>query len=58
MKVYIDPKPKGRHEHEKIDHYEIEKDGGLSVDGRRYPTQKEAVDSARSRAITLFYVPG
>jgi hypothetical protein len=47
MKVYIEPKPKARIETEPITHYEIEKDGGGSVDNRRYPTQKEAYESAK-----------
>ncbi len=49
MKVYIEPKPKARKEDEKIDHYEIEKDGGSSVDGKKYLTQKAAADSARAQ---------
>ena len=47
MKVYIEPKPKARNEREPIDHYEIEKDGGSSVDNRQYATQKEAHESAK-----------
>jgi len=47
MKVYIEPKPKARIESAPIDHYEIEKDGGGSVDNRRYGTQKEAYESAK-----------
>ncbi|MDE3183968.1 MAG: hypothetical protein KGM16_11170 [Bacteroidota bacterium] len=47
MKVYIEPKPKARLENESINHYEIEKDGGSSVDNRQYKTQKEANESAK-----------
>ena len=47
MKVYIEPKPKARFESEPINHYEIEKDGGSSVDNRQYKTQKEAHESAK-----------
>ena len=47
MKVYIEPKPKARHESEPIDSYLIEIDGGTSVDGRKYATQAEARESAK-----------
>ena len=47
MKVYIEPKPKARNENEPINHYEIEKDGGKSVDHKQYTTQKEAHESAK-----------
>lgn len=47
MKVYIEPKPKGRSEGDAITHYEIEKAGGTSVDGVKYPTQSQARDAAK-----------
>jgi hypothetical protein len=31
MEVYIKPKPKTRIESERIDHFEIEKDGGAGI---------------------------
>ncbi len=49
MKVYIEPKPKGRDEGEKPEHYEIEKDGGQSVDGKKYATQTAAHQSAKQQ---------
>lgn len=36
-----------KYEHEQIAHYEIEHDGGQSVDGIKYGTQKEAHESAK-----------
>lgn len=48
MKVYIEPKPKGRLEEDRIDHYEIESQGGASVDGRHYTTQSAAITAAKS----------
>lgn len=50
MKVYIEPKPKARLEGEKIEHYEIEKDGGQSIDGKKYSTQKAAHESAKNQS--------
>jgi hypothetical protein len=49
MKVYIEPKPKARIETEPVNHYEIEKDGGDSVDNRRYRTQQEALESGKKQ---------
>lgn len=49
MKVYVEPKPKVRFESETINHYEIERDGGSSVDSRQYKTQKEAYESAKKQ---------
>lgn len=49
MRVFIEPKPKAKQEGEKIDHYEIEKDGGQSVDGKKYNTQEEARQSAKKQ---------
>lgn len=52
MKVYIEPKPKARNEDEPINHYEIEKDGGSSVDNKRYSSQREAIESARKHGYS------
>ena len=49
MQIYIEPKPKARNENEPIDHYEIEKDGGSSVDGKQYKTQQQARDAAKQQ---------
>ncbi len=49
MKVYIESKPKGRNESDKIDHYEIEKDGGQSVDDKKYATQTAAHQFAKQQ---------
>jgi hypothetical protein len=49
MRVFIEPKPKARQESERIEHYEIEADGGRSVDGKRYQTQKDAQEAAKSQ---------
>lgn len=49
MKVYIEPKPKAKNENEPINHYEIEKDGGSSVDGKQYKTQSAAIEAARAQ---------
>jgi hypothetical protein len=46
MRVFIESKPKARDEKGKINHYEIEEDGGRNVDGKKYSTQKEAHESA------------
>jgi hypothetical protein len=47
MRVFIEPKPKARIESAPISHYEIERDGGTSVDNKEYKTQKEAHESAK-----------
>jgi hypothetical protein len=52
MKVYIEPKPKGRYEGDSIDHFEIERDGGYSVDGKHYRTQAEAIESAKRQGYS------
>ena len=46
--VYIEPHPKGREEGEKIDYYMIEHDHGVSVDGKQYATQHEAIEAAKA----------
>lgn len=49
MRVFIEPKPKARQESEAISHYEIERDGGTSVDNKKYKTQKEAHESVKAQ---------
>ena len=47
--VYVEPRPKGRPEGTKIEHYVLEQEGDVKVPGSKdsYPTQAEAIEDAK-----------